>query len=355
MKAKIYAVLTAMLLSLLVLPASRADVQLNSVSTAGISAKIVPAASESGVKNVYMGAKYGNDWYLRDAASNWSLYKGGPLPIAGQISLPLASAAPYVSVSIANFDISSLAGLDVYVAYGASDNDALSTAGHLAKVYTVPGTPVPPVYGCMDSTATNYNSAATSQVGITCTYPAPVAQVLHYTDKVYALWTGHYPYTVTKTGVTRVANKTSLAGAWMYFNCWMAETPLANGKVLVDCQDGVSYNRHLLYIDPTTDELHEYETAVQVWDTTPASNGGVCGWCKILDYPAGTTWQDVQVYDPAYPSWDAKVKVPDGWYFTTDASWVLNFKSDTTGAITVVKAGTFADEGNIFLLMSYSN
>lgn len=355
MKAKIYAVLTAMLLSLLVLPASRADVQLNLFSTAGISAKIVPAAGESGVKNVYMGAKYGNDWYLRDAASNWSLYKGGPLPIAVQISLPLASAAPYVSVSVANFDISFLAGLDVYVAYGSSDNDALSTAGHLAKIYTVPGTPVPPVYGCMDSTATNYNPAATSQVGITCTYPAPVAQVLHYTDKVYALWTGAYPYAVTKTGVTMVINKTSIAGLGPYMNCWIAERPLVDGKVLTDCQDVISYNRHLLYIDPTTNELHDYETAVQVWDTTPTTPGRICGWCKIYSYPAGTTWIDVQAYDPAYPTWSTKAHVSDGWYFTTGTDWVLNFKSDATGAVTVVKAGTFEVDGNLQLLILYTN
>ncbi|MBI5405934.1 hypothetical protein HY972_02765 [Candidatus Kaiserbacteria bacterium] len=31
--------------------------------------------------------------------------------------------------------------------------------------------PPPPVYGCMDPSATNYNPAATSQAGITCTYP----------------------------------------------------------------------------------------------------------------------------------------------------------------------------------------
>lgn len=32
-------------------------------------------------------------------------------------------------------------------------------------------TPPAPVYGCMDSTATNYNASATSQTGVTCTYP----------------------------------------------------------------------------------------------------------------------------------------------------------------------------------------
>ncbi len=35
--------------------------------------------------------------------------------------------------------------------------------------------PPAPVYGCMDSSATNYNPAATSQSGVTCTYPTPPA------------------------------------------------------------------------------------------------------------------------------------------------------------------------------------
>ncbi|HVB19673.1 MAG TPA: hypothetical protein VNF51_00065 [Candidatus Paceibacterota bacterium] len=39
-----------------------------------------------------------------------------------------------------------------------------------ATTPTAPAT----VYGCMDKTATNYNSNATSQTGITCTYPSPV-------------------------------------------------------------------------------------------------------------------------------------------------------------------------------------
>ncbi|MCR4275870.1 MAG: ice-binding family protein [Candidatus Parcubacteria bacterium] len=36
---------------------------------------------------------------------------------------------------------------------------------------TCAAAPPAPVYGCMDSTATNYNSSATSQTGVTCTYP----------------------------------------------------------------------------------------------------------------------------------------------------------------------------------------
>lgn len=40
-----------------------------------------------------------------------------------------------------------------------------------------PPPPPAPIYGCMDSTATNYNASATSQTGVTCTYPViPVVQ-----------------------------------------------------------------------------------------------------------------------------------------------------------------------------------
>ncbi|MBZ0092147.1 MAG: hypothetical protein K8F27_08000 [Sulfuricellaceae bacterium] len=326
MKANTYAALAAVLLSLLVAPASRADVQLNSISAAGISAKIIPLAGETGTKNVYLGAfvpgSPDGKWYLRDAAGNWLLYKGGPLPVAAQIPLPLPAGAPSVSVPIANFDISSLTGLEVWVAYGATEAEALADAQHVQKVYTVPVLPAP---------------------------------VLHYTDKVYALWTGAYPFAVTKTSVTMVVNKTSIAGIAPYINCWMAEKPLPDGKVLADCQDVVTYNRHLLYIDPTTDELHEYETAPQVWDTTPTTPGRVCGWCNIYSYPAGTTWLEVQDYDPVH-QWDAYAKVADGWFFATDANnTVLNFQSDATGAVTVVKAGTFSVDGTIMLLVSYSN
>lgn len=38
----------------------------------------------------------------------------------------------------------------------------------------------PIVYGCMDSTATNYNSTATSQTGVTCTYPTVNGSILAF-------------------------------------------------------------------------------------------------------------------------------------------------------------------------------
>ena len=326
MNTKILVALAAIAVSFGILPA-KADVALNQVSSAGISAKITPLANETGAQKVYMGAflpvtpgSPDGKWYLRDTSGNWLLYEGGPLPVALNITLPPPTNTPYIVASIADVDISALEGLQVWVAYGTSESAALADAKHVQKIYTV-----------------------------------PAKKVLHYTEKVYALWTAGYPFAVTKTSAVRVTNKTSIAGIAPYMNCWLAEKPLADGKVLTDCQDVVSYNRHLLYIDPTTDELHEYETTPQVWDTTPTTPGRVCGWCNIYSYPAGTTWIDVQVYDPAYPTWGAKAKVSDGWFFTTDTAWVLNFQADATGLVTTVKAGTFSVDGTIKLLISYSN
>lgn len=328
MNAKILVALVAIVMSIGILPA-KADVALNQVSSAGISAKITPLANETGAQKVYMGAflpvipgSTDGKWYLRDTAGNWNLYQGGPLPVALNITLPPPTNTPYIVASIADVDISALEGLQVWVAYGTSESAALADAKHVQKIYTV-----------------------------------PAKKVLHYTEKVYALWTGGYPYAVTKTGVAKVVNTTPYTqGFYPLGNCWLAEKPLADGKVLVDCQDAMTLNRHLLYIDPTTDQLHEYETAPQVWDTTPTTPGRVCGWCNIYSYPAGTVWHDVQDYDPAYPTWGPKVKVSDGWYFTPGtATWVLNFQADATGLVTTVKAGTFAGDGNIALLMSYSN
>ena len=52
----------------------------------------------------------------------------------------------------------------------ATGNGGTVTCG---KTVTVTAPPPPVVYGCMDPTATNYNPNATSQTGVTCTYPAP--------------------------------------------------------------------------------------------------------------------------------------------------------------------------------------
>lgn len=63
-------------------------------------------------------------------------------------------------------------------------------------------TPPAPVYGCMDSTATNYNSSATSQTGVTCTYAVvpPVVSATTTTTVVNPVVTT--PVVTTTTTVT---------------------------------------------------------------------------------------------------------------------------------------------------------
>lgn len=39
---------------------------------------------------------------------------------------------------VTNLDVSALVGLEMYVAYGVSESDALNTPGHLERIYTVP-------------------------------------------------------------------------------------------------------------------------------------------------------------------------------------------------------------------------
>ena len=303
---------------------AHADVALESAGPSGVVAKITPLATDTGMKKFYACAMLGGALYCRNGRSNWAAYNGGAIPVAEQRVLLPGQAA--FDVPITGMDISALVGLKIYVAYGATEEEALTVPGHLALIYTVPEP------------------------------PAPVPTVLHYTDKVYALWTGAYPYAVTRTGVMKLANKTQYtAGFYPLANCWIAERPLVDGRILVNCQDAMSLMRHLLYIDPTRDELYEYDDIILTWDTTPLG-AGVCGWCRFADQPTGTVWHDVQRYDASFPTWSAKARVADGWHFTTNTvTWVLNFQ-DNTGAVTVVTPGTtFEVNETIRWLGSYTN
>lgn len=128
---KIVAII-AVLVSLGVSSACRADVTLVSATPNGVVVKV----TSRGVQNLYMGAMYNGSLYLRDlttATVGWHLYTGGPFPVAGQVNMDGPSV-----VTVTDFDISSLAGLELYVAHGVSESDALNTPGHLARVYTVP-------------------------------------------------------------------------------------------------------------------------------------------------------------------------------------------------------------------------
>jgi hypothetical protein len=164
------------------------------------------------------------------------------------------------------------------------------------------------------------------------------SDVLHYTDKVYALWTASYPFAVTKTGVTKVVNRTSFVNTlsdYSYFNCWLAAKPLSDGRVLASCQETrTTHDRKSLYIDPTRNEMYDY----------------------VDEVPADTVWHDVTPSAWLKPGVGPNSAVSDGWYFTTDyATWTLYFQSSSTGATAVVKEGSFATDETIRLLMTYTN
>lgn len=108
---------------------------LGSVTTAGFSATVLPDSSEVGkATNIYLFAVYNGVVFTRgSAASNWRVYTGG----AYQVASTLTAAAASNTISVVDFDISSLVGLDVYLGYGSSDADVLKP-GHLFKIYTVP-------------------------------------------------------------------------------------------------------------------------------------------------------------------------------------------------------------------------
>lgn len=160
--------------------------------------------------------------------------------------------------------------------------------------------------------------------------PAPAPVTLHYTDKVFAVWTGGYLYSVTKTGVTKVTNLTKYtSGAIPLGDCGLKPKTEADGTIGAACKDSTGIYRKLL-LDPVASTL---------------SNGGD-------EMPIDSEYVFLEV-DPANGGDTAKVS--DGTYFITGgARWEIYFQSNS-GTITPVKVGSFADDGSIKAMLSYSN
>jgi len=129
-------------------------VGLQQATPGNLSAFIMPEKSDArGDTNVYMAALFQGNWFVRNG-QNWEVFTG-TIPVADRVSLLTGIATTLV----ASADLSSLPGLEVYVAYGNNESD-INLTGHLAKVYTVP-TPV--VTTCTQTTLTT---------GVTtCMYP----------------------------------------------------------------------------------------------------------------------------------------------------------------------------------------
>lgn len=223
-------------------------------------------------------------------------------------------------------------------------NGTIKITDTLGKILTVPFSFTTASVSC--TAPLEPDSAGTSCVPPVC--PTGTAwngaicatTVLRYADKTYAIWTYAYPYAVTKTGVTKVVNKTSyplLAGnVYSLSKCWLPEKALADGKVLVNCQEPIGNTRKVFYIDPTKEEMYDYAGAV----------------------PTDIVWHDVTPVNAVLqqPSWGSQAKVTSGWFYTVGTStWVLWFLDDKTGTSAIVKAGTLQADGNINYMNSYTN
>jgi hypothetical protein len=181
---------------------------------------------------------------------------------------------------------------------------------------------------------------------------------LTYAEKVYASWTNRNLYSVNKAvvgvvttyTVAKVINTTQYgSGGNDLFNCLLATYALPNGKVLALCKDVIGLKYHLFYINPETDKLYEYGDAVPVdlSYTLSADQSTVTS--------QGVKWGDAAPADPLHPTWGAHAQVAGGWYFTLAVSgWILEFQ-DNANVVSIVKSGTFATDGTVRLLVSYSN
>lgn len=125
-------------LCLVAVSAHGASVTLGTAGGSGVTASINPDATETGTVNVYMAAVYNGMVFFRGpATSAWTPYTSGSFPVATTVALGGAAK----TVTVVDFDIASLPGLILYVAYGASQTD-LTLSGHLGAIYTVPALPV---------------------------------------------------------------------------------------------------------------------------------------------------------------------------------------------------------------------
>jgi hypothetical protein len=127
--------LVGLLATTLALPGWSANIDLNRVADGEVTATIVPDEAEiSSGSQLWMGAVFDGQLYLRDSQGNWQASRNGSYPSTSSLS----ALGPVNSVSVVNgVNIASLVGLDIYLGYGQDVGDMTGTSGHLSKIYTV--------------------------------------------------------------------------------------------------------------------------------------------------------------------------------------------------------------------------
>ena len=189
--------------------------------------------------------------------------------------------------------------------------------------YTVPGN-VKMTFNNASSATFEYSFDG--QAGVLNMIPEVFAsdkRVMSYTDKVYTLYVGGYPYAVTKTGVTKVVNKTSFTtGFFPLFNCALYEVPIETGIIPLQCTVASDNIRRMFYINPLTEELFQY-TGSFAFDSTKLHDVGF-GTATPYGINVGHSGEYAEVADGIY--WgpvrsDQKLrfspKVANGYDFNT--------------------------------------
>lgn len=134
-------VASAIVLTAVALPMSAygGSVVFNQVTKDAVTATIQPDAADVGRSvNVWMAANLQGTWYLRND-SVWAPYLGGPYPVA--LRNVTLSASTTVTV-VRGMDVTGFSGMQMYVGYGASEQDMLTSPGKLAALNPVMTFPV---------------------------------------------------------------------------------------------------------------------------------------------------------------------------------------------------------------------
>lgn len=112
--------------------AQAGSIDLAQVTSTEVTATVQPDSSDIGKKaNIWMGAIYGGTLFLRNGAS-WAPYSGGAYPVA--IGNTTLTASMPISV-VSGYDVAQMLGLQLYLGYGATESDMLTSPGKMAQIY----------------------------------------------------------------------------------------------------------------------------------------------------------------------------------------------------------------------------
>ncbi len=277
-------------------------------------------------------------------------------PADGATNVSPDTLTSVVVATDGNIDGTSLTGANVKMKIGAIEVPAVVATDGVKGFKVTPNAKLP------YSTKLDLTASVKDSVGRTVTVAATFttsAQVLRYSDKVVAIWTGGQLWNVTKTGVKLVTNKTQYTqGGFPIANCWLPRNgvgTLTDGNILTSCQDAISLRRHYFAVNPavsaTEMEVKEYAGPV------PATLLCTENADKTWTCPSNHDWLFAQESLPVGAPTDAAkaVHVSDGWYFNKKTDPRSLFFQNSGGATTLVRQGFSGEDDTYALLAAFSN